>query len=304
MACTGNTDSIDLTTSTGILTADLAVDPAIDNQLAVVAAGVRVPADGWIPLPATLAFSSATAPRYVATTSINLQSIVAIGTKLKVTQAGTVRCFVVVAITASTMTLYSLDGSVLAASAITLPYFSPNQPNGFPFAGPLVINDAEAVPEINALFYDASYGKWVSPAVPVYSAFSTIGVTSATYAAVSGAAPMWLPFRALTGIGATWQFRWTMTVTWAAGQTSWGAKLATQAGDYGAAPAAAGSFAEVTAFVANATQLVSSGWVDLDPSIVLKDAFVIVPFVKSDGTRVVSNPSISVGLSVRGRLVI
>lgn len=137
MACITDTNSIDLTVSGGTISADLKVDPGAGkppNPLQINATGVYVQgADGWLPLPATLAFSSASAPTYVATTSVDLTSFISPGMKFKCTQAAVVRYFEVVAITAGNITLYGGDQQVLGAFAITDPYFSTvHEPAAFP----------------------------------------------------------------------------------------------------------------------------------------------------------------------------
>ena len=138
MGCTTNTDSIDLSVSGGTLEADLVVDPAAGkspNQLVVDATGVYVSSDGWVPLGATLAYSSADAPTFVATTSADLTSFIGPGDRVRLVQSATDLYFIVTAISAGNVTLYGGTDYVLANSAITSPVFSKaKSPIGFPLS--------------------------------------------------------------------------------------------------------------------------------------------------------------------------
>lgn len=136
--CVDNTDSIALTTTGGSLTADAIIDPASGeppNALEINAGGLYVQgANGWLPLSATLAYSSADSPTFIATTSADLTSFIGPGDKIWLTQAGSLY-FIVTAITATTITLYGGTGYTLTNAAITLPYFSKERsPIGFPLA--------------------------------------------------------------------------------------------------------------------------------------------------------------------------
>jgi len=136
MGCTTNSNSIDLSVASGVLEADLVVDPAAGkspNQLVVDSTGVYVPSDGWVPLGATLAYSSADAPTFVATTSLDLTSFIGPGDRLRLVQSATNLYFLITAITAGTVTLYGGTDYTLANSPITVPYFSKaKSPIGFP----------------------------------------------------------------------------------------------------------------------------------------------------------------------------
>lgn len=87
---------------------------------------------GWELLNATLTYSSAAAPTFVATTSIDLTAYVGPGDKIWLNQSGS-KYFIVVAITSSTITLYGGTDYVLANAAVTSPYVShAKSPAGFP----------------------------------------------------------------------------------------------------------------------------------------------------------------------------
>lgn len=138
--CVDNTDSIALTTTGGALTADAIIDPGAGlppNSLETNPAGLYVQgANGWLPLPAVLAYSSAPGnATYIATTSVNLTSFIGPGDKIWLTQSSTSLYFIVTAINSTTITLYGGTDYTLANSAITLPYFSKSKsPVGFPQA--------------------------------------------------------------------------------------------------------------------------------------------------------------------------
>lgn len=88
---------------------------------------------GWKTIPATLTFSSADAPIFVCTTSIDLTSAIGVGMKIKLTHGGSEKKFFVHAIDATTITLYGGTDFTLSATAITLPYYSQvKAPVGFP----------------------------------------------------------------------------------------------------------------------------------------------------------------------------
>lgn len=89
----------------------------------------------WKSIGATLTFSSADAPTFVCTTSADLTGSIGIGMRIKLTHGGSVKYFIVTAIDASTITLYGGTDYTLAATAITLPYFSTHKaPIGFPLS--------------------------------------------------------------------------------------------------------------------------------------------------------------------------
>jgi hypothetical protein len=89
---------------------------------------------GWNVLGATLTYSSADAPTFVASTSVDLTGVISVGMKLKLTQT-TVKYFIVTAISTTTITLYGGTDYTLANAAITLPYYSVvKAPFGFPMS--------------------------------------------------------------------------------------------------------------------------------------------------------------------------
>lgn len=134
--CVNNTNSIALTTTGGALTADAIIDPASSeppNPLGVSTTGLYVQgANGWLTLPAVLAYSTTDGPTFVATTSVDLTLFIGPGDKIWLTQSSSLY-FIVTAITSSTLTLYGGTNYTLTNAAITLPYFSKwKSPIGFP----------------------------------------------------------------------------------------------------------------------------------------------------------------------------
>jgi len=90
---------------------------------------------GWNAVSGTLTYSSADAPNYVVSTSADLTGILGVGTRIKLTHVAAVKYFIVVAITANSLTLYGGTDYTLSDSAITLPYFSGlKSPLGFPLS--------------------------------------------------------------------------------------------------------------------------------------------------------------------------
>lgn len=125
MSCVENTNSIDLSVTGGQLEASLNVDPSTSNMVSVSSSGVLVSLNGgWTGIQATLAYSSADSPTYVATTSVDLTSLVPVGAKFRLVQSSTTLYFVVTAITSSTITLYGGTGYTLSNTTITNPCFS------------------------------------------------------------------------------------------------------------------------------------------------------------------------------------
>ncbi len=89
---------------------------------------------GWT-ATAALTYSSADAPTYVCTTASDLTAVIPVGAKIKLTHAAAVKYFIVTAIDATTITLYGGTDYTLAATAITLPYYSlMKTPLGFPLS--------------------------------------------------------------------------------------------------------------------------------------------------------------------------
>lgn len=95
----------------------------------------QVLAGGWIPLPSavTLSYSAADPPSFTAGASANLTDCIGPGTRLKLTQNGSVKYFIVTAATASSLTLYGGTDYTLTSSAISAVYWSAAKaPTGFP----------------------------------------------------------------------------------------------------------------------------------------------------------------------------
>lgn len=89
-------------------------------------------ADGWTALGATLTYSSADGPTFVATTSIDLTGVIPLGARIKLNQT-TDKYFIVTAISSTTITLYGGTDYTLANAAITVPQYSMlKAPLGFP----------------------------------------------------------------------------------------------------------------------------------------------------------------------------
>lgn len=136
MACVVDTPSVNLTVTGGTLSADAIIDPGavVPNLLTIQAGGLYVyTADGWVPLNATLAYSSATPPIYAATTSADLTAWIGPGTKMRLVQSGVTRYFEVVQINAATIWFYGGDQQVLANLPITSPSYSQApKPVGYP----------------------------------------------------------------------------------------------------------------------------------------------------------------------------
>lgn len=294
MACTSDTDSIQLSVGDGELTADLIVSPAdglIPNLVTIESDGVFVPGDGWVPLPATLtAPGTATGNKYTFNASIDLTSLIVPGQKLKFTQNGTTHNFSVVTVSSTQLVLYLLDASTVDTSAITLPYFSVGQaPAGAIGVGPLVVDTGD---DVFALYYTPD--GWQSESLPAWGSANAAAMTRTanTYANMSAAGYVarQLPFRALYNNGLAWQFRWTGGVQYGSGQTAAGVRLTAIAADLGAAGAqdTTNIFGEVTSFTANAELVKDSAWVLLNPSVALKDMIALMPQFKSDGTRTVT----------------
>ena len=87
---------------------------------------------GWLAILATLTYTSADSPTFVANTSVDLTDRISVGMKLKLTQS-TVKYFIVTAITSTTITLYGGTDYTLTSATITDAYFSSvKAPFGFP----------------------------------------------------------------------------------------------------------------------------------------------------------------------------
>lgn len=126
------TDKVTLNTNLEI--ADINKGKAADfNEIKTVVNGLDdINITGWYPIIATLTYTSADTPTFVAGTSIDLTGIISVGMKLKLTQT-TVKYFIVTAITSTTITLYGGTDYTISATAITEIYYSHSKsPLGFP----------------------------------------------------------------------------------------------------------------------------------------------------------------------------
>lgn len=90
---------------------------------------------GWQSLGATVTFSSADAPTFVVTTSIDCTEFIGLGNRLQCTHGGVVKYFLVTAITSNSITLYGGTDYTLSDTAITEVYYSNvKAPYGFPMS--------------------------------------------------------------------------------------------------------------------------------------------------------------------------
>lgn len=86
----------------------------------------------WRYLGNVLTFLSTDTPTFVATTSIDLTSILSLGMRIKLTQTST-KYFIITAISGTTLTLYGGTDYTLINAAITNVYYSGEKaPYGFP----------------------------------------------------------------------------------------------------------------------------------------------------------------------------
>lgn len=91
-------------------------------------------ADGWTSNSVVLAYSSADAPTFVATTASSLVGTIPVGARLKLTQT-TTKYFIVTAIDATTITLYGgTDYTLINAGIADSSYSVSKAPVGFPLA--------------------------------------------------------------------------------------------------------------------------------------------------------------------------
>lgn len=89
---------------------------------------------GWIPVTETITYVSADAPNYVVGTSADMTGKISVGMKVKLTHS-TTKYFIVVAISATQITLYGGIDYTLSAGAITNFYYSMwKTPFGFPMS--------------------------------------------------------------------------------------------------------------------------------------------------------------------------
>lgn len=93
---------------------------------------VRVTTLGWENLPITLTYSSADDPTFIATASDDPRDYLSVGMRLEITQ-GTIRYFLVTALTETTVTMYGGTDYDLDNAAITVARYSAHKaPHGFP----------------------------------------------------------------------------------------------------------------------------------------------------------------------------
>lgn len=96
--------------------------------------------DGWIPISATLTYSSADDPIYVVSSNADLTSVLSVGMKIKFTNNSTTFYGIIHAIgswsgSAQLITIHGGTDYDVANSAITSPYYSPvKSPQGFPMS--------------------------------------------------------------------------------------------------------------------------------------------------------------------------
>jgi len=120
-----------------------------DDDVLTLASGVPTwaaggsgsdPEDGWLASGETWTYASADAPTYTFTiASFDATSKYSAGMRIKLTDAGSVKYFIITAVTfddpGSTITVYGGTDYTLAGGAITLPYFSTQKaPLGFPLS--------------------------------------------------------------------------------------------------------------------------------------------------------------------------
>lgn len=116
----------------------------------------------------TLTYSSADAPTYVVSTNIDMTGYISVGMKMKMTHGGSVKYFFVTAITSNSITLYGGTDYTLAATAITLPYFSNiKAPLGFPISPIAWTVESK----------DTSLRSQVSPVAGTYYNLGSVGIT-------------------------------------------------------------------------------------------------------------------------------
>lgn len=106
-----------------------------DNLKADIDYLIHLAQTGWADLSSYGAFSYASTdgPTFVMNTPSDLRSIIGLGDKIQVTQLASPGYYIVVAIGATTITLYGGTDYALANSAISAPYYSQARaPLGFP----------------------------------------------------------------------------------------------------------------------------------------------------------------------------
>lgn len=91
-----------------------------------------IPGLPWTPIAGTLTYLSTADPVFVATTSVDLTGTISLGMRIRLVQT-TTKYFIVVAISATTITLYGGTDYDLASAAISGVYYASDKaPYGFP----------------------------------------------------------------------------------------------------------------------------------------------------------------------------
>lgn len=132
MACTADTNSIDLTVTGGVLTADLLIDPSISNAAQITGSGLfvaGVTASSWFAASETWTYLGADSPSFTFTIAGDKTSIYYPGMRIRLTQT-TVKFFIITAVSydggsgLTTVTLYGGTDFALVSAAITSPSYS------------------------------------------------------------------------------------------------------------------------------------------------------------------------------------
>lgn len=141
MSCIENTTSVDLTIDTGVLSADLVLDPDPANAAEVTADGLFVSGpneSGWFATGETWTYAGADAPVYTVTIIGDKTTKYEAGHRVKLTQTSA-KYFIMVAVAydsgtgLTTVTMYGGTDYTLANAAIVDPFYSGyKKPLGFP----------------------------------------------------------------------------------------------------------------------------------------------------------------------------
>jgi hypothetical protein len=127
--------------------------------------------DGWNPVNATLSYSSSDAPNYVLSTGgVDLSNVIPLGARIRLYQTNAFKYGIVVAVNATTITIYGGTDYSIVNAAITNPYFSvAKAPFGFPLdpaKWSVVLTDSINRP-ISSPTVDTLYDTGLSITVPV-----------------------------------------------------------------------------------------------------------------------------------------
>jgi hypothetical protein len=141
VACTADTNSIDLTEAGGILSADLRLDPNPANAASVSANGLLVAGaneTGWFSTTETWTYASADAPTFAFTVPGDKTAKYYKGMRMQLTQAAAVKYFIVTGVSydsgtnTTTVTVYGGTDYTLTSAAISAPsYSTAKAPAGF-----------------------------------------------------------------------------------------------------------------------------------------------------------------------------